>query len=111
MVTLQDILQIRDIQGVDEYILVNHKGQVMAHDIEQPEQVAKMVLVCAQNSWAIAKTRLKYTIFSRKSKKDILIFPVGNFNLGVVKHQTMNDMIFASKVIQFLNNLLNKKID
>lgn len=108
MVSINDILQVDKIDGVKEYILVDDKGQIISHDIKHPEKMAKLVCVCLQNSLAIAKIKLKFLFFARKTKNNIYVFPVGKCGLGVVKHQSMSDMIFAEKIIHFLNNLISE---
>lgn len=107
MVNFNDIEQVGQIDGVKAYILVNEDGKIIFQNIEAPEQMAKMISVCLKNGLAVAKNRLKYLYFSRKTKNDIYIFPVGRFGLGVVKHQEMGDIVFAQKIIQFLNDLVH----
>lgn len=108
MVSFNDIEQVGKIEGVKEYILVDEKGKIIFENIKEPDQMAKMISECLKNALMIAKNRLKYLSFSRKTNNDIYVFPIGGFGLGVVKHQAMTEMVFVQKIIQFLNNLLNK---
>ncbi len=107
--TLEKFIQISKIAGVDQYILVDQKGNIAAHDIKNSERVARMILSCGQNSFAIGKTLLKYVVFSRQNQKNIFIFPVGNYYLGVVKQTNIDNFVLVNNIIKFLKNLLKTR--
>ncbi len=91
------------IKGVHGYIVVDGKGNIMAHDMEVPGKLAKMVSSCGHGLLALGNRNFKYVSFSRKSKKNILIFPAGNSFLGVVKQSHVTDSETAEAVIKFLS--------
>lgn len=109
MATDKKISDIIKISGVDQYIFVDKKGTIAAHAIKDPQKVARIVHFCGQNSLAIGKTQLKYTIFSRNNQKDLLIFPVANYSLGVVKQKNTNSVALADNIIKFLEDLQRKR--
>ena len=109
MTTLKEFIQISKLTGVDQYILVDCKGKIAAHDMKNPERVAGMVFSCGRNSFAIGKALFRYVIFFRKNQKNIFIFPVGNYYLGVVKQTNVNNFVLADNIIKFLKGLLKKK--
>lgn len=109
MPPLKEFRQIAEVTGVDQYIFVDQKGNIAAHDIQNPEQTAAMVFFCGKNSYAIGKTRLNHVIFSRRNHKDFFIFPVGNYYLGVIKEKTINNFVLTENIIKFLKDLLEKE--
>ena len=106
MTPLEKFKQISKIDGVDQYILVNPKGNIASHDIKNPEKAANIVLLCGQNSFAIGKAHFKYLVFSRENHKNFFIFPVGKYYLGVVKKNDVNNFILADNIMNFLKTFL-----
>ena len=109
MATIEDFMQISKVIGVDQYIFIDHKGNIIAHDIKHPERAAIMVFSCGQNSYGIGKTRLNYVLFPRENKKNFFIFPIGKYYLGVVKEQSINNLDLTTNIANFLNGLLKKR--
>jgi hypothetical protein len=105
MTTLEDFNKISNVDGVDQYILIDNKQNIITHDIENPDKVASIITTCGKNSYAIAKTQLKYLIFSRSCKNNIFIFPVGNYYLGVVKSKNIENITLANNIDNFLKAL------
>lgn len=108
MATIKDLIAICKVAGVDQFIFVNGKGSIAAHNIKNPAPAAKVVLNCGKNSSTISKTDFKYLVFSRKNKKSFLIFPVGNYYLGVIKDSSFSDNELVENLIIFIKNLLKK---
>ncbi len=106
MATLKEFIQISKLSGVDEYIFVDQKAKIAAHDIKNSQEVAEIIFSCGQNCFAIGKAQFKYLIFSRKSQRNIFIFPVGNYFLGVVKSKNVDNFILADTIINFLKGLV-----
>lgn len=105
MTTLEEFKLISKLTGVDQYILVDHMGKIAVHDIKDPERLSGIVFSCGKNSYAIGKTGFKYVLFSRKNQKNIFIFPVGNYYLGVIKLKNINNDVLADNIINFLQSL------
>ena len=109
MIPREAFMQITAVTGVDQYIVVDHKGQIVSHDIKDSERSAGMVFSCGRNACAIGKTRLKYVLFPRKNHKNFFIFPVGNYYLGVVKEQSIDNLVLTDNIATFLIGLLNER--
>jgi len=101
--------EILKIPGVDQYIFVDKKGNIAAHEINSPEKAAKAVHFCGKRSQAFGKDKLRCILFSRNNQKDLLIFPVGNYYLGVVKQESMNSIALADNIIKSLTDLQKKR--
>ncbi len=99
---MNNFLKITDIEGVDQYVLVDAKGNVVAHRTDDPKQAARTVLNIGKNLYSIGKTQFKYAIFSRDNKNNLLIFPIGNRYLGVIKQKNVNNMTLINNVKKFL---------
>jgi len=109
MAGLEGFKQISRLTGVDQYVLIDQKGRIAAHDIKDARRAADMVYSCGKNLFTIGKTRLRYVVFSRKNQKHIFIFPVGNYYLGVVKQKNMNAFVLADNIIKFIKGLFKEK--
>ena len=105
MTTLEAFNKVANLEGVDQYILVDHKQNIITHDIKNPDKIANMITACGKNSSAIAKTQLKYLIFSRNCKQNFFIFPVGNYYLGVIKSKNIESITLANNIDNFLKDL------
>lgn len=110
MIFPEKFLQISEIPGIDQYIFLDPKGNIAAHDIKNPKKVSEMVFSCGQNIRAISRKKFKYAVFSRKNKKNIIIFPVGNYFLGVVKQKQADTLVLADTIVKFLHELMHKKV-
>ena len=48
MIFSEKFLQISTIKGVDQYIFLDNKGKVAAHDIKDPQKASDMVFSCGK---------------------------------------------------------------
>ena len=110
MIFPEIFLQISKIKGVDGYIFMDNQGNIAAQDIKDSQKVSGMVFACGQNIYAIGKGQFKYAIFSRKNKRDIIIFPVGNYFLGVVKQKKTETLVLVDIILKFLQEHFSKKV-
>ncbi len=101
---------VKRINGVAGYILLNRQGSILAYseNMQRPEKLSKMVYFCGKKIATLGRKYFKYVSFSRKNNSNILIFPVGNYFLGVVKQKGIKNFTTASAVMEFLNILTGK---
>ncbi|WDP92977.1 MAG: roadblock/LC7 domain-containing protein [Desulfobacter sp.] len=101
---------VKRINGVDGYILLDGKGNILAHndDMKAPEKLSRMVYFCGRKLSVIGKKYFKYASFSRQNNRNVLIFPVGNYYLGVIKQTGIRNFRAASAVMEFLDVLVGK---
>lgn len=104
----QGIEKISQLKGVHAYILVNTKARIITHSIQNPDHIAPMISFCGQQARFIGKTKFKYMVFPRDSQRDLLIFPVGNFFLGVIKSKETKAKLLADGILKIINSLLVK---
>ena len=110
MIFPETFLQISKIKGVDEYIFMDNQGNIAAHEIKDSQKVSGMVFSCGQNICAIGKDKFKYAVFSRKNKRDILIFAIGNYFLGVVKQKKTESLVLVDIILNFIQEQFSKKV-
>ncbi|SMC69110.1 hypothetical protein SAMN02746065_10782 [Desulfocicer vacuolatum DSM 3385] len=108
MVALRDFLQIAGVEGVDKYIFLDSRGKILVNTMKHPATSSTMVFNCGRNLSLIGRSNFKYVVFSKRDGKNILIFPVGKYTLGVVKQQGIKNQVVADAVLVFLN-ILRKK--
>ena len=106
---LKKFMQISKISGVDQYILVNQKGKITVHDINDAERTADIVFSCGKKSFSRNKSKPQHLIFPRKRQKNIFIFPVGNYYLGVVKSEFVDNVTLADNIVKFLKDLSKER--
>lgn len=110
MIFPETFLQISKIEGVDEYIFMDNRGNIAAHDIKDSQKVSGMVFACGQNICVIGRDKFKYAVFSRKNKRDMIIFPVGNYFLGVVKQKKTETLVLVDIILNFFQEQYSKKV-
>ncbi|MCP3873822.1 MAG: roadblock/LC7 domain-containing protein [Desulfobacteraceae bacterium] len=108
MTLIEKFSQISRIEGVDQYVLVDQIGNIVAHKIDDPQKVAKIVFNLGKNFYSLGKTQFKHVTFSRENQKNFFIFPVGNHCLGVIKQKNINNITLTDNIVNFLNSLLKE---
>lgn len=104
----EKLSEISKIEGVEEYIILNHRGEIAGHDIEDPGNAAEMVFSCGRNIQAIGKNKFEYAIFSRSNKKNIIIIPVENYFFGVVKEKQSSTLGLVEVLLKNIQGALKK---
>ncbi len=95
-------------KGVDQYILVDSRGGVLCHDMEEPEGISRLVHRCGQSLAALGGKNFIHAVFLRKNNRNLLIFPVGNYHLGVIKQAGIGNAQVADAVMECLNTHSDK---
>ncbi len=100
---------VGQIRGVHRFVFVDSKGIIKGHNIGKPENFAKMIHACGRELLTLGKENFRYVSFSRESKKNILIFSVGNSFLGVVKQTGIDDNKVAEAVMAVISSGVKKR--
>lgn len=109
MATLSNFARIAEIKDVAYYVLVKNDGTIARHNAEQPESLAKMVLACGLNCDKIEKARFTYFVYSLGNRENYLIFPVGNYYLGVLLQTDIDVDLMVNTIIKFIRGLSKKR--
>ena len=101
---------VKRIKGVEEFIVLDGKGNPLAYnsDMGAPEKLSKMVFFCGRKLSKIGRQYFKFASFSRQNNRDVLIFPVGGYYLGVIKQSVAGNFETATAVMEFLNVIVGK---
>ena len=91
------------VEGVDNYVLVDDRGNILTHDMESPALFARLVHLWGQRLSTLGGKNFKYASLSRASSRDVLMFPVGNYYLGVVKQTGVDNVQLADAVMKLLD--------
>ncbi len=98
----EKFLNLSKTVGVDQYIIVDQKGEIAAHNIKKPREIARIILSCAKNAFAIGKPNMEYFVFPGNNKKKFFIFLAGNSYLGVIKEKDISDATLIDNILNLL---------
>ncbi|MDA3917975.1 MAG: roadblock/LC7 domain-containing protein [Deltaproteobacteria bacterium] len=101
----EKLLNLSKTVGIEQYIIVDQKGNIAAHNILNPEKIARIIISCAKNAFAIGKPNMEYVMFHGNNQKKIFIFPAGNSYLGVIKQQNISNITLTNSILNFIKNL------
>lgn len=109
MITVEDISSVRDVRGVNQYVLVDKTGCIISPPSEFSGKMTKVVIACMEATFPLVKNRFKYIKFFRSNQAHFYVFPVGKYGLGVIKEKTVSDSNFQNEMIRFLSGLVNRE--
>ena len=106
---MDKINNIESISGIDQFVLINHEGEIRQKSSNVIPVLADIVMKSAGNINALSSTGFRYIVFSRKDKKDLIIFPIGKHYLGMIKQESANTFALIDEIEQLL--LKNEKYE
>jgi len=98
----EKFLNLSKTVGVEQYIMVDQKGDIAADNIKKPGEIARIILSCAKKAFAIGKPNIEYVVFPGINQKKFFIFPAGNSYLGVIKEKNISDAALTDNIINLL---------
>lgn len=102
--------RIELIRGVESFILVRRSGEVVTHNMKNPEEVASMVTICGIGASAIMQTigfsQFRHLMFNRIEKRNFMIFFLDRYFLGVEQITGTDEQRLAAEINKFLEELL-----
>ncbi len=102
--------QIKEIKGIKKYLLVKSSGRIILGDGLKSENFKGMLLACGREADLLGSTRFTVFLINRKNGEDFLIFPVGNYYLGVIKEKSADTKVLANKVIAFIKDISSRRV-
>lgn len=97
--------QLGKIKGVHQFVVADSNGLIIIENTTHLQELGNLVLQCGQLFTVIGKSGFKHAVFERKNLQNILIFPVGNYYLGVIKEQDIENNILINDIKRFLADL------
>jgi len=109
MATTKDFARLGDIDGVANYILVRNDGYVVSENYPDAVALSSSIVTTGKSCDSLADDlsgrQYIYCCVERKSGDDILVFSLGRYYLGIIKHPTTAPQVLADSIIAFLRTL------
>lgn len=109
MASAKDFARLAQINGVAHYILVRGDGQVVSQNMEDAESLGLIIAEGGTKCDALAAdmggNRYIHLSIERESGDDLLVFSLGSYYLGILKHAESQRQEVIDRVIFFLKNL------
>jgi len=109
MASVKNFTRLTQINGVAHYILVQGDGQIVSQNSEDAASLAPIVAAGGTKCDALAAdmdgNRYIHLCIERESGDDLLVFSLGSYYLGILKHAESHRQEVIDNVIYFLKNL------
>jgi len=102
---------IAAIPGIRSYLLVRKDGLLITHNLVNPEELAAAVVSSGLGAAAVKSSLggscFRYLAFARANQEKLLVFPIGNYFIGIVQDAETSAPELAAEVIQYILILTN----
>ena len=109
MATSKDFARLGDIEGVANYILVRNDGYVVSENYDEAVALSSSIVttgkLCDSLADDLSGRRYIYCCVERSSGDNILVFSLGRYFLGIIKHPASDPQALADSIIAFLRTL------
>jgi predicted regulator of Ras-like GTPase activity (Roadblock/LC7/MglB family) len=109
----QYLEKISSIDGIKGYCLVKHDGSLVAGKGYQSEDLCQCIALSGLNGDAVCSllgySHFNYLVFSRQSKESVIIFPMENHFLAVIKEAYATTTNLIQKVNEFAEGIKTKR--
>ena len=109
MATAKDFSRLGDIEGVSRYILVRNDGYVVSENYEEAVALSSAIVTSGKYCDSLADDlegrRYIYCCVERTSGDNVLVFSLGRYYLGIIKHSDTDSQQLADTIIGFLKAL------
>jgi predicted regulator of Ras-like GTPase activity (Roadblock/LC7/MglB family) len=109
MATVKDFSKLGGIEGVSNYILVRNDGFVVSENYEEAVALSSAIVTsgkyCDSLVDDLGQGRYTYCCIERNSGENVLIFSLGRYYLGIIKHSDSDPQRLADTIIAFLKSL------
>lgn len=109
MATAKDFSKLGDIDGVSRYILVRNDGYVVSENYEDAVALSSAIVTsgkyCDSLGDDLDGKQYIYSCIERTSGNNVLVFSLGRYYLGIIKHSDTDPQQLADTIIGFLKSL------
>lgn len=109
MATINSLKEITKVAGVRQYMLLGPTGKIIAHNMEGHILISSMIISCLTICKTIKKIQFRYLIFTQKDNRDLFLFPVGKYYLGIIKKSEYKAAQLPKNIYKFIM-ALNKRV-
>lgn len=105
--------KISVIKGVKHFVLARNDGQVVTHNLTEPDNLSSMTTLCGmyatQIKEALGFSTFEHMVLFRANEEHVLLFPLDRYFLGIVHHSGADQPELVERVTRFLQTLLFKR--
>lgn len=109
MATTKDFSRLANIEGVANYILVRNDGYVVSENYDDAVTLSSAIVTtgkyCESLAEDLADRRYIFCSIERSSGDNVLVFSLGRYYLGIIKHPTSDAQALSDAIIGFLRTL------
>ncbi len=110
MATARDFSRLDEIEGVSQYTLVRDDGHVVSGNLQNSAELSASIVSSGKYCDTLVDDlngkRYVYCSIERTSGNNILVFSLGRYYLGIIKHPDSDSQQLADTIIVFLKGLL-----
>ncbi|PLX86226.1 MAG: hypothetical protein C0614_03885 [Desulfuromonas sp.] len=104
--------RLERIRGVENYVLVRHDGEVISHNMNNPDKVASMVAICGRSSNLLKEangfSETNHIILTRKDRRHFLVFCLSRYFFGVQQIPGTDTQRLASSISGVIREIPRK---
>ncbi len=109
MATAKDFSRLGTIEGVAQFILVRNDGYVVSENFDDAVSLSSTIVTsgkyCDSFSENLSGRRYIHLCIERSSGGNILVFSLGRYYLGIIKHPDIDPQVLADSILAFLKGL------
>lgn len=110
MATAKDFSRLDEIEGVSQYTLVRDDGRIISGNSPDATELSASIVSSGKHCDSLADElqgkRYIYCSVERTSGNDVMVFSLGSYYLGIIKHPDSDPQQLADTIIVFLKGLL-----
>jgi hypothetical protein len=103
---------ISHMTGVARFVLVRNDGQVIIHNLADPDELATTITLAGTNVQEIQKASgfspFKYLLFPHPLGEHLLVFALGKYFLGVRVQSDCDNNALIDEITAYLQTLINQ---
>ena len=107
--------RISQIKGVDRFVLTRQDGQIVTHNLSNPEQLASVVTLGGYGAQAVQDSvgfsPFRYLVCTRPESRNLIIFPLDKYFLGIQQKPDTSQGELVGEVGRFLQHILSRRKD
>jgi uncharacterized secreted protein with C-terminal beta-propeller domain len=105
--------RIVQIKGVDHFVLTRQDGQIITHNLSNPEQLVSVVTLGGYAAQAIQKrvgfSQFRYLVYTRPQGRNLIVFSFDKYLLGIQQKADTSQTELVGEVSLFLQHILNRR--
>ncbi|PLX79325.1 MAG: hypothetical protein C0616_11755 [Desulfuromonas sp.] len=105
--------RLNTIKGVKHFVLARNDGQLVTHNLTEPDNLSSMTTLCGIYATHIKETlgfgTFEHMVLFRANEEHVVLFPLDRYFLGIVHHSGADQPALIERITRFLQSLLLKR--